>query len=278
MSYRNTVILATEALAASGTKIIDIDLSDVISRITIDVAGLNTAVAPTAHPAKMISSVELIDGSDVLWALSGPEALALMYYQNKLTPYANNNYISDENCRTVIDINFGRSLYDKLLAFDPKKFRNPQLKITYDRTAGGAAPDAGDFRVIADVFDQKEVTPMGFISAKEVISYVPTAGANEYIDLPTDRKLRSLIIFARKLKTFPITDVSTVKLSEDNDKRIPIDDGRIQLIKSIMNQYPPLVESFMKTGSLAAERVYCMTSYEGKIVAMNREAATALYT
>ncbi|MDP2366411.1 MAG: hypothetical protein Q8M94_21875 [Ignavibacteria bacterium] len=278
MNYRNTVLLATEAMAASGTKIIDLTLSDVISRLSLDIYAVNSAAVPTAHPAKIISKIELVDGSDVLWGLSGPEALALMFYQNKRTPIVLNNYISGEWARCIMDINFGRILYDKQLAFDPKKFKNPQLKISYTLLNGGAAPGSGGFKVMADVFDQKEVAPVGFLSAKEIISYTPASGANEYIDIPTDRTLKSLIVFARKLKTFPIVDVSSVKLSEDNDKRIIVEDSMSQIQKLFHGQYPDLTEHFQKSGSAAAERLYCMTSYIGCIAAMNREAAVNVFT
>lgn len=277
MNYRNTVLVATEAMAASGTKIIDLTLSDVISRITIDIYGVNTAVVPTAHPTKMISKVELVDGSDVLWGLSATEALALMYYQTRQTPFCINNYINDEWCRFVLDINFGRKLWDKQLAFDPKKFRNPQLKITYSRAAGGAAPDAGGFKVMADVFDQKEIAPIGFLSAKEIVSYTMAASANEYVDIPLDRLLKSLIIFQREGSDTPTDDIAGIKLSEDNDKRILWDDQSRQLQKTLANIYPTIKEHFVKTGSAAAETVYCMSSYEGQGSAVCREASAVLF-
>lgn len=271
MNYRNTVMLSTEAMAASGTKIIDLTLSDIISRITIFVAGKNTAVAPTAHPAKMISRIELVAGSDVLWGLSGSEALALMFYQNKETPYVQNWYKATWYCQFCIDINFGRFLWDKLLAFDPKKFTNPQLKITYDRAAGGAAPDEGQFKVMADVFDQKEISPIGFLSAKEIVSYTMAANSNEYVDVPLDRLLKSLIVFPRKGATAPLTHISTIKLSEDNDKRILWDDTCSQIIKNNGNLYPLINEHFFSTGAAAHVVVYCMSAYNGNISAVVRE-------
>lgn len=80
MNYRLANILAEEAATTAATKTLDINLADPISRIVVQMKGLNSSGVPTAHPAKMISKIELVDGSDVLFSLSGVEAQALNFH------------------------------------------------------------------------------------------------------------------------------------------------------------------------------------------------------
>ena len=275
MNYRNATILASEAMNASGTKVIDITLKDVISRICLQFKPTNAGTTLVAHPATIVSQIEMVDGSDVLWSLSAKEAMALAYYQTGKTPFVTNNYQDNEMCSFNVELYFGRFLYDELLGFDPAKFRNPQLKITYNRTAGGCSPDAATMRVKADVFDQKVPAPIGFLMAKELVSYVlpATTAANEYIDLPTDHPIRGFMVQSEKAATSPSSLYSEIKLSEDNDKRVPIDEKTMDLLKYFAAMKPAIQENFTVAGNAAAQTVYCMTGYEGWINAIQRDGS-----
>ena len=277
MFYRNAKILSNESLSASGTKVIDITLKDVISRISLDVYGVNASTTPTAHPAAIVSKIEMVDGSDVLFSLSGAEVLALDYYQNKRTPFIINNFQDNEYCRCVYHLNFGRYLYDQLLGLDPKRFKNLQLKVTYDRDAGGAAPDDGGIAITADVFDEKAVEPVGFLTSKENVSYTMAASANEYIDLPVDYTFRSIMFLCTDSDGGTPLNYSEIKLSEDNDKRIPINEYRSRLSKIFGGDLPAISEHFVCAGSESAVTVYCMTSYEGQISVVQRDGAVGTF-
>jgi len=268
MKYRLASILAHEDISTAGTKTLDISLKDVITRINVQVKATNNGSVPTAHPSKIISKIELVDGSDVLFGLSGQEALALQFFNTGRTPFCVNSYLDDVMNITNYEIYFGRYLYDPIVAFNPNKFRNPQLKITHNKANGGAAPDACTLEVTADVFDQKEAEPTGFLMAKENVSYTLAASANEYIDLPTDHALRKLIIMSLSAGKQPWEQFNTVKLSEDNDKKVPIDDKTSDLLKYFGNLYPPIDEYIVGAALTTTRNFFMMSSYEVMAQAM----------
>jgi hypothetical protein len=268
MKYRLASILAHEDISTAGTKTLDISLKDVISRINIQVKATNNGSTPTAHPAKIISKIEVVDGSDVLFGLSGQEALALQFYNTRQTPFCVNNYLDNVMNITNYEINFGRFLYDPIVAFNPNKFRNPQLKVTHNKANGGCSPDACTLEVTADVFDQKEADPLGFLMAKENVSYTLSASANEYIDLPTDHTLRKLIIMSLYGGKQPWEQFNEVKLSEDNDKKVPLDDKTSDLLKYYGNLWPPLDEYIVGAALITTKPFYMMSSYEVVCAAM----------
>ena len=157
MNYRHSTILARMAVSADTTKVIDLNLINPVSQFHIVYE--NTGVGSTigSHAANCITKIELIDGSDVLISLSGKELQALDFYHQKKEPANLNVYLNGMNCEQVFNVNFGRFLWDPILAFDPKKFINPQLKITIDINGGGNASVAGFLAVYANIFDERNI-------------------------------------------------------------------------------------------------------------------------
>jgi hypothetical protein len=258
---RVTELLASESIATAATKVIDLNLTDLVSRIVIQVKGTNSTGVPTAHPAKMVSKIELVDGSDVLFSLSGVEAQALNFYDEEELPENANMYVNDVMAIATFHINLGRYLWDKVLALDPRKFSNLQLKITHNKALGGGAPDAGTLSVIAFVMEAADANPTGFLMAKEIQSYALTSSAHEYISLPLDYSYRRLIIASLAAAKQPWEQFNKVKLSIDNDKQVLINNmSTSDLIKVFPHKR--FVEMLVGTGTGSAEGTYCTAAME----------------
>lgn len=225
MKYRGTNIFAQKAYTADFTELIDINLADPISELLINYQGYNTtgAAGATAHWAKCITKAELVDGSDVLFSMDGMELYAYSLLHRKNFPGQWLHYLDDNYFILTLRVPFGRHLWDPELALDPKKFKNPQLKIVSDMNAGGCAPDATKLDVWALCFDEKTISPIGFLSGKEVKAYTMGSASHEYTDLPTDQIIRKIMLKALVAGTEPNAVLSHVKLSEDNDRHVILD-------------------------------------------------------
>lgn len=248
MNFRKATIYAQTDASTAKTQTIDLDLSDVISRIQVKFNSTNNGHTPTAHHTAQISKVEIVDGSDVLWSLSGSELEAKNFFDYKKEPPYFKEFRNDVENYLVLDLLFGRKLWDKELALDPKRFRNPQLKITHNKASGGSAPDAATLEVVADVFDEMAVTPMGWIMAKEFYTFTSAASnAHEYVDLPRDWPIKRMILQTKKDATWWENLVNNVKISEDNDKKIPIDIPGMDLVQYAAEEYGLVKEQFVGT-------------------------------
>ena len=258
MKTRVTTIMAESDLGASGTKIIDINIKDIISRITVKFYALNADVTYIAHPAANIEKIELVDGSDVLFSLTGAQAQALNFYDRGKIPFTYLNVRSDGGQQALFGLDFGRFLYDPVLAFDPTKFINPQLKVTFDRTKANAACVTSNCEVLADIFDEDPPEPTGFLMNKEIYSYTVATSGYEYIDLPTDYITQQ--IFAKGfLAPWGMTAIfDAFKLSEDNDKRIPLDLSSSELERRAFEAYGPVVEWVKAVGAETPINFYGM--------------------
>lgn len=257
MNYRHAEIMVGTDLGGSGTKVLDIEILDVISRISIVFQPVGGSVTILGHPVIAIQKIELIDGSDVLHSLSGMEGQALNIFDAKRSVIQELDYRVGGTPLIYYNIDFGRYLWDEQLAFDPKRFKNPQLRITWDENAYDASVSSHSFRVYGHVFDQKSVSPMGFLSAKEIKAYVGASGSYEYTSLPTDRILRKLIIKGVFAGGGVRAVVMELRLSEDNDKRIPIS-GDIHDLRAFLDpMVPDAVDAVRGTIATGSTTMYC---------------------
>lgn len=264
MNYRKVTVHPLESLTTAGTKTIDIKGIDVISRLLIKYIITKGAAGHTmaAHLAKDITKIELVDGSDVLFSMTGYEAQALNIYDRKCGSMCFGQQMASCGGESWYGLDFGRFLFDPVLALDPRKFKNLQLKITYTLASSDTTCAASSLEVFSDVFDQKAASPQGFLMSKEFYSYTPGAdGSFEYIDLPTDYPLRKMLLRAYYDAREPEYEIESVRLDEENLKRIPLDITLKKYIDMMMGEWTPVEELFslITTDAAGGTRNYYMT-------------------
>ncbi|MBA7524714.1 hypothetical protein ES705_16856 [subsurface metagenome] len=273
MNYRIAKILSPEDLGATGTKVIDINVKDIISRIDIIFRTKNAATSFTDHPAANITKIELVDGSDVLFSLTGREAQALNFYDRGQPADNHMTGSNGEWMRAAFGLDFGKYLYDPILAFDPTKFTNPQLKLTWDQDVASAGADDNYMTVLAHLFDELKPTPTGFLTSKQIYSYTPAANSYEYIDLPTDHPVRKLLLASHQEERTFTQMIAELKLSEDNDKRVPFDMTGDELFYLIKQIYPEYIENiYMVIDSSATD--FRVTPSEGAVIVGQQTSMT----
>jgi len=277
MNYREHTLLANTTYLADKTEIIDIDVKDPISQIGIYYRPTYIAVtAHLAHPISCLKKVELVDGSEVLWSLSGAETQALDYYHRLVESF---NYMDNTIGGTPevwAFINFGRFLWDTEMAFNPTNFNNPQLKITVDINAPAADIITGSMGVFARMFDEKVISPSGFLMAKEIQEYSLANNAHEYIDMPTDLAWRKLLIRAQEDGSGLTSQLAHIKLSQDGDKHVIIDEDSGKLVHRLISQIPPYREHLFGSGYVAATNHFCTPALHCRFGGAQWRAAVAV--
>lgn len=256
MNYRISEVLAAEDITTAGTKTIDINLADVISRLLVVVELKNDDYGPDGHPVDVLTKIEVVDGSEVIFSMSGGMAQAIAHYGTGLWDHNELNWEDKAYIRAAASIFFGRWPFDEELALDPTKFRNLQLKITHNYALGGCNPSAATLAVFAEVFDQKVITPRGYLLSKQHYSYTPSAGAAEYIDLPTDHPIRLVVPANKNDNEEPDIQFEKIKLSEEHDKRVVVDIDTMDLIRLTARQYPVTFDLFSGQIVAAARSFY----------------------
>lgn len=242
MKHRLAQLLSAESILVAGTKTIDIKTQDIISRLTAIVRLTNSSWVPTGHPALVVTNIQLVDGSEVLFNMRGVYAQAMAFYGTKQQAFNYINYTDNGLAVAEIPIYFGRRLWDREYALDPKRFNNLQLKITHSYLLGGAVPDAATLEVWADIFDEDQPMPVGMLRAESLWSKTLVVSTIDEIQLPTDLDIRLLCPAAFSNSEEPDINIDAVRLTENADKNVLLDAGVLELIQMYEDQWPPIIE------------------------------------
>jgi len=275
MNYRHAQLLPQTDLGPTGTKdVVDFGV-DPISRLSVifrPVGGSNAAVA---HPAAAITKLEIVDGSDVLYSLTGYQCQAINIMRAKKPNPQVVHFFTGGTPQMAFHIDFGRYLWDPQLAFDPTRFKNPQLKISWTETAWDASCSSHGMSVTAHCFEERKIQPVGFLMYKEVKSYVPVSQAYEYTDLPLDHTHRALFIQGFCSGGGLRAIVQEVRLDEDNDKRVIID-GDVDLLRNYLDaQWGDAVDTIIATVAATSTVIYCTPHNHCTVVGMTDQVDKA---
>ena len=199
MFLRRTYLESRFSLPNAGERTTDIAMKEPITNLWVEFRCLNGATSnKDVTMSDCIEAIEVIDGSDVIYALDGKEALALTAY------YCNNmhNQLVTELGNTTqnlsIVIPFGRFEGDPIYAFDPTKFLNPQVRVKWNlaaiRAVGADGFTTGGlvYTLVATCMEGGS-SPQAYFMSKEIYSYVSAVGV-EYVDLPTDYRYKMLMV------------------------------------------------------------------------------------
>jgi len=227
MKTRKVYLLKDDAFTGAQTKTIDINVVDPISSIDIIVRMTNGAgmtEASVVKPHNEFTKIELVDGSDVIESCSMREWQSLNVAELFTLPAMEltleTSAVQCEQC----SIHFGLGKNDPLHYFQPKNFKNPQLRITNTFTTAAATSwaAAGHYiSVIANVIEEGALGAAGFLMAKEIYAHTAVDGAIETIDMPRDYPYRLIMLEALKTANSPVLTIEKIKMTCDADKYIP---------------------------------------------------------
>ena len=261
--YRTTQLLSAKDVGAAATEVIDINVRDVISRINIYWQTKIVTVSVELKPlTECIKRVELVDGSDVLMSLTGEQIFALNYYDAGVISDYEASLTVAEFTKLGLHLDFGRWLWDTKYALDPKKYSNLQLKIEHSEALANTSVVINELIVEADVFDEKQVSPSGFLMAKEIVTYTPASSTSNFLDLPTDWPIRKMIIQNETTDKNPFEQLDNIKLSEDNDKKVVIDMDGEEFFRTWRHKWPRQAYKMILDAVVTAKTVYNAFTYD----------------
>lgn len=258
MNYRQAQLLYPQELTnGSGTKIVDVDIPKMVSRITIRFKTIKSLGYMTEPGPANIPRIELVDGSRVLHSLTGYENQALAYYSRPGVSMEHGQHVPTLSEVDLYVLDFGRYLWDEMLAFDPTRFHNPQLKITFNEALADTSCEDNEMSVWADIFDEKVISPMGFLMPVEHYAYTPGAsGSYEEISLPSDRPIRQILVRAHYDGHEPWYNISEARFDEGTLDKIPFEFLSLEDYYRRMKSVWPRIETLFMVGVDTGTRVF----------------------
>jgi len=218
------------ALPDAGTHNEDINILDPIMDFYIRMYATNGSTSNISNSIiDVLNSIQIIDGSDILWALDSEEILANQFYHYKESTDLGLDEREDEVVGTVFKIPLGIGRMHPEIAFDPTRFANPQIVLDWDleniRATGVDAfvTDTLHVDIMADVIDKAPKRPDGYLMTKQIKEYVATAAAEERTELPVDYAYRTLYVRSFYASKCPIACLERAEHTINEDKYRPFD-------------------------------------------------------
>lgn len=262
MKIRKVYLLKDDAFTGAQTKVQDINIIDPIASIDILVEMTNGSAmteASVVKPHDEFTKIEIVDGADVLESASMEEWQGLNFVEMGRPPFMVLSLEDNAVQREMCHIHFGIGEEDPEHYFNPKSFRNPQLKITNTFTTAAAtswAASGHTITVIANVIEEGAVGSKGFLSTKEMYAFTAVDAAVEVIDMPRDYPYRLLLLQAQKTAKRPDESLEKIKISCDADKYVPVDMDIDHLIMENISQFGIISIPYLKRMKAAADVLY----------------------
>ena len=286
--YRDVYLEQGKTLSDSGTHTIDISPIDPISQLMINIWASNGATSNKDAPIpRIITKIEIIDGADVLFSMDGRLAHALYYYMTGIRPQIAIREEGGLSQSCNIPILFGRWLWDPVYALEPSRFRNLQLKISWNlatvRAVGatGFLTGGAQLSVIAKVMEGLEAPPAGYMMSKNHYSFTTGASGDERIALPTDYPYALMMLRVWESGVNMTNSISNVKLNIDFDKYLPIDMELGDLINRVEDAYGTMYLPILFEGDSSENHqlwVGDASSIQAIVVEADRYATLLLFT
>lgn len=229
MNRRIAYVANRQVLQDSGTVTIPLNIQDIVTALTIEFRATNGATSNVNNPlAGCISEIALIDGGEVLWSMNGFEFFGQEAYHDGFIPYELITEIGGNVQNLLGKMQFGRWIGDTQLAFDPSKFKNPQLRFTWNLatiTAVGATGYVTGTMVVTveATIMEGAPSPVGMLLNRKLTSFTTVAAGTAYVNMPTDMPIKSILVRSYIVHVGVLSDISNVKLNCDTNKFVPFD-------------------------------------------------------
>ena len=166
----------------------------------------------------------ILNGSHPCKDLTGYQAQALNWFDQGVMPDTKWNQYGNAPQKEYILINFGRHLMDGEMGLDLSMFDNVQLRLTNTLSSTYYSADL----VVSSLAYFKEEGggfPQGYIKSEQFKSWLAAQNTWEYTDLPTEGKLRRLMLRLEPDLGATYNEFETAMDNMGRDIKITFDSG-----------------------------------------------------
>ena len=221
--------VARDRAATADSSTFELELKGFQSISAIDII-IRSTNGTTNNQATYIHSdvdtIEVLDGSRVIYSLSGVQARSLNCYEMGHYPAVSYDEGANNIQQELFRVSFGRWVGDPQYWLDPSMFQNPVLRVTVSMTISATVSFVTDTTVVTAIvhtWDERPVERRGTFLTKEYKSFTSLASGDDRGNLPRDFPYRVIILRAFENQIEFHVDITQIKLTLDTDRFVPFD-------------------------------------------------------
>ena len=236
MRTRDDALVYQETQSSDKTsKTFDLKYTDPLSALYLEFEATNgTTSNEDNFISDVITKIEIVDGGKPLYELPMNLLEALHFYKRKQAPVLFPSEWGSGSQRHGVLMMFGRALWDTDYAFNPKSYKNPQLKVSWDlgvvRTVSATTAFAtGTLKISAIAKIMEGIgAPPSFLSAREVEAFTMVTSGSKKIEMWTDYPWRLMMLRCYLEGYDPREMIERLTLNCDAGKFKPLDERYLQ--------------------------------------------------
>jgi len=209
----------------SGVRRRELSRGVALSALLLRIECTNGATAGEEELFDAIDRVEVVDGSEVLFSLTGPELHRRQWVWLKKRP----PFIRTQRASAVQEIAllipFGRFIGDGELWLPTGNFQRPEVTIEFSPTISGTAFTTATFTitVIEYAWPSPSAAPpaVGWLRHRQIRDFTSLASGDEDIELSRQFPYMDAFIYAREVNVVDGTDITIVEVRENDGRVIP---------------------------------------------------------
>ncbi len=199
MFWQQEYIRESIAMTLNSTWRIDLPEHGILGALLIKIEGNNkTGHGQDAADWRVLDNITeisvMLNGATIAKALAGDAVQACAFYNNGIaSPDLWRHYGANSQYGFFL-LEFGRHLYDPLLALDLSKFKSVELRIKND---ADSTTEFSALTVSVLAYYLREAQgagPIGFIRSEAWREWTTVQAATEYLKLPTEYPIRRIIV------------------------------------------------------------------------------------
>jgi hypothetical protein len=242
--YRTSYLKNAFALADSGEDVMQILTDDVVTRFDVELRATNGATNNQGvSVADVITSFDIMDGSEPIVSLSGAELAGMVVARNNRWVQGLISEVPGAVQVMRFSIDFGRWYGDQSLALDLSKHNNLQMRLKWNLAAIRAVGATGfvtgtaRYTVIAHIMEGAS-NPLAYLSMKRHALFTTVASGIQPVPLPVDKIIKSIGIRSFEAAVGQLSGISHVRMLYNEGKEIPIDLDTDSFLDSLVNIWP----------------------------------------
>lgn len=209
----------------AATRRVELSRDALVSGLLVRIELTNGATSGTEELIDAIDRIEVVDGSEVLFSLTGVELYKWNWVWSRRRPPYVRTMAAAGVQEIAFVIPFGRFLGDPRAYLPTANFQRPELTVEFSPTISATAFATGTFTITAIQYawpaNESPGPTEGWLRTRQIRDFTSAASGDEDVELDRSHPYMGALVYAREAAIADGVDITIIEVREDDGRVIP---------------------------------------------------------